>query len=90
MSKILTRLRQVSGKTQYTPSPAEQAAPELDGSGYPIPPSRRRKKAIMSWHDPAVGEQLKQIAAEQNVSQQQLLREAVNLLFAHYGKPEIA
>jgi hypothetical protein len=90
MGNILSRLKQVSGKTTSTPSAVDQVAPEVDGAGYPIPPSRRKKKAIMSWHDPIVGDQLKQIAKEQKVSQQQLLREAMNLLFAHYKKDEIA
>ena len=88
MSVILDRLRPLSGKTMATP--VEEVTPEVDGSGYPIPPSRQKKKAIMSWHDPVVGDQLKLIAKEQRVSQQQLLREAMNLLFAHYNKAQIA
>ena len=88
MGNLYDRLKPLSGKSQSNPQ--EAVTPVLDGSGYPIPPSRQKKKAIMSWHDPAVGEQLKLIAKEQRVSQQQLLREAMNLLFAHYNKGQIA
>jgi hypothetical protein len=88
MSVELNRLRALSGKTH--PTPAEQVVPTVDGAGYPIPPSRQKKKAVMSWHDPVVADQLKALAKERGVSQQQLLREAMNLLFAHYNKDEIA
>lgn len=88
MTNIIKQLSRVAGR-----APAAEPAHDdknIDGSGYPIPPSRRKKKAIMGWHDPEVGEQLKALATERRKSQQQLLREALNLLFQHYGKDEIA
>lgn len=53
-------------------------------------PSRQTKKSIMSWHDPAVVKQLKAIAFEHDTTQQALIQEALNLLFAKYGKDRIA
>jgi hypothetical protein len=53
-------------------------------------PSRRQKKALTSWHDPAVLRQMKAIAYEKDKTQQELAAEALNLLFAKYGKGQIA
>lgn len=79
---------------KLAPYTGKALAPELDetmdGAGYPIPPSRRKKKAIMSWHDAEVSEQLKVLSKKENKTQQALLREAMNLLFAKYGKDQIA
>jgi hypothetical protein len=52
--------------------------------------SRANQKMIASWHDPAVRQQLKLLALESDTTEQKLLQEAINLLFAKYGKPQIA
>jgi hypothetical protein len=44
----------------------------------------------MFWGDPAIRRQLKMLAAETGRTQQHLLAEALNLLFAQHGKPPIA
>jgi hypothetical protein len=41
--------------------------------------------ALLTPHDPAVLVQLKQLAIERDTTQQKLLAEALNLLFAKYG-----
>jgi hypothetical protein len=51
---------------------------------------RENLKPIMTWHDPAVRKQLKLIALEKNLTEQKLMQEALNLLFAKHGKPQIA
>lgn len=51
---------------------------------------RRGLKGLLTYHDPAVLKQLRIIAAEQDRNQQQLMREALNMIFARYGKPQIA
>ena len=56
----------------------------------PRTPSRIGKKTIAAHFDPAVSKQLKQIGLERDSSTQALLREALNDLFAKYGKPSIA
>lgn len=53
-------------------------------------PSREGKKAVIGYFDPAVSKQLKQIALDEEISIQELLREAINDLFAKRGKASIA
>ena len=53
-------------------------------------PSRIGKKTVAAHFDPAVSKQLKQIGLEADRSTQDLLREAINDLFAKYGKALIA
>lgn len=68
--------------------PVAAAAPET-AAAY-VPKSRVGKKALLTHHDPAVLVQLKQLALEQDTSQQKLLSEALNLLFIKHGKPPVA
>jgi hypothetical protein len=63
---------------------------ESDGIGYPIPPSRMTRKAITTWQDAVAVQQLKDIAGERRISQQKLIAEALNMVFAKYGRPPIA
>jgi len=53
-------------------------------------PSRVGKKTVAAHFDPAVSRQLKQLGLDRDTSTQALLREAINDLFAKYGKPTIA
>ncbi len=55
-----------------------------------MPLCRRGKKAVTIWVDPLVAEQLKEIAFHHKKPQQDLFLEALNILFAKYGRPEIA
>ena len=63
--------------------------PDLDPSGYTAP-SRRGKKAITGYYDPAVRQQLAVLAAEEDRSQNDLLAEALNMLFERHRKSPIA
>ncbi len=76
------------------PEPAPAAAvPGLSHSAtprQPVPPSRQGKKTVSAHFDPAVSRLLRQIALEEDSSVQDLLREAINDLFAKRGKPAIA
>ena len=56
----------------------------------PGQPGRAGKVLIGSHFEPAVQKQLKGIAVEQDTTVQNLLAEALNDLYAKYGKPEIA
>jgi hypothetical protein len=86
-SSLSEALRHASGIIE---EPKPQAAPiEI------VPPSRipsrRGKKTIAGFFDPAVSRQLKQIALEEEGSSvQELLREAINDLFEKRGKSRIA
>jgi predicted HicB family RNase H-like nuclease len=55
-----------------------------------LPPSRQGKKTIAGHFDPAVSRQLREIALAEDSSVQELLREALNDLFAKRGRPPIA
>lgn len=55
-----------------------------------VPAYREGRKSYTTWFDEACVRQIKQLAAEQGVKQQDLAAEAYNLLFAKYQKPEIA
>ena len=52
-------------------------------------PSRRGKKALIGYFDPGVSKQLKLLALEEDSTVQQLLGEALDLLFQARGKPRI-
>jgi hypothetical protein len=77
-------------------SPDEVAERLAQKSGIAKPANSRAKrgranlKPIMTWHDPAVRQQLKLLGAETDKTEQKLMQEALNLLFAKYGKPQIA
>jgi hypothetical protein len=55
-----------------------------------LPPSRKGKKVIAGYFDPAVSKQLRQLALEHDTTVQALLAEALNLLFIERGKMPIA
>ncbi len=54
------------------------------------PPSRQGAVQIAAFFPEDVRTQLKIVAAEQRRDVQDMLAEALNLIFAKYGKPEIA
>jgi hypothetical protein len=79
-------LRQVSGRQEpQKPEEPPVAAPRMS-----VVPSRRGKKTIAGFFDPAASRQLRQIALEEGSNVQELLREALNDLFEKRGKAKIA
>jgi hypothetical protein len=52
--------------------------------------SRAGLRIISSWNKPEVHQTQKIISAEYRITQQELMREAFNLLFEKYGKARIA
>jgi len=58
--------------------------------GYVVPPSRRNKVGILTHHDQAVAYQLKALALRERKTQQKLVAEALNMLFAKYHLNQIA
>ena len=50
----------------------------------------RQKRQVSGFFDPAVGKQSKKLAADQDTTNQELLREALNDVFAKYALPPIA
>jgi len=57
---------------------------------YVPPHSRRGRAALTTYHDPAVLQQLKEIAVQERTTQQKLVAEALNHIFQEYGRPKIA
>jgi len=60
-----------------------------EGAAKTTPPSRVGHKPITAFYPEDVRVQLKMMAAEQRRSMESLIGEALNDLFAKYGKPEI-
>ncbi len=85
-SSLSEALRQVGGKME-PPKPQAVAAPESKAARVA---SRRGKKTIAGFFDPAASRQLKQIALDEGSNVQDLLREALNDLFEKRGKARIA
>lgn len=85
--------------TVVAESPVEaprEALPVQTGSG-PVDaarasekPSRRNTKHIGGYFDPAVSRQLRQIALEEDSTVQELMGEALDMLFQSRRKPPIA
>lgn len=55
-----------------------------------LPPSRAGKRQVAAYFPMPVQKQLKLLTVENDTTVQNLLAEALNDLFAKYGKPEIA
>ena len=85
-SSLSDALRQASGKAE-PPKPEARRRPGDQASRVP---SRRGKKTIAGFFDPAASRQLKQIALDEGSNVQELLREAINDLFEKRGKARIA
>ncbi|HEY7085611.1 MAG TPA: ribbon-helix-helix domain-containing protein, partial [Hyphomicrobiaceae bacterium] len=57
---------------------------------YRSPPSRKNLHPLMSWQTKEAHAQIKRLATELGVSQQIAIGEALNQLFARYGRPPVA
>lgn len=78
--------REVVPDAPARPEPVAEAPSQ---GGYTAP-SRRGKKPVTGYYDPAVRQQLAVLAAEEDRSQNDLIAEALNILFERYGKSPIA
>lgn len=102
MSKLSSSLQHLARKDKApvpVESPAQpdvnvdesaQKSKALKTSQQSRRPSRTGTKAISGHFDPTVSRQLKQIALDEDSSVQELLGEALNLLFESRGLPQIA
>jgi hypothetical protein len=77
-------LHEASGKRSPGSPVAGGGAPAPTYGG-DLPPSRRGKKIVSGYFDPAVSRQLKQLALDHDKTVQSLLAEALNDLFEKYG-----
>ena len=78
----LDRLRPLSRNPEPASAPA---APP-----YPIPPGRRNRTTLSTRQDVSAAKELKRLSFETGKSQQALIAEALNLLFAKYDKAQVA
>lgn len=72
-----------------SPPLAAQPAPRRERAASRSP-SREGQTLVGAFFAPEVHRQLRMLAAENGATQQALLTEGLNMLFAKYGKPEIA
>lgn len=70
------------------PDVPEQAQLQADNPYFR--PSRQGKSNVTGYFSPEVKKQLRMLAAEEDKTIQQLLGESLNMLFARYGRAEIA
>ena len=75
----------VTSRTVPKATPLQESAPVTV-----VAPSRRGKKAIAAYYDPAVRKQLALLAVQEERTQADLLAEALNMLFEKYGRLPIA
>jgi hypothetical protein len=68
------------------PAPKPEPVPEAPKS-YRVAQTRQNTRAIAGYFAPEVARELKMLAAEQDKDNQELLAEALNMLFQRYGKP---
>ena len=79
----------LSDAFQPAPPPDAAPAPEPEEHAHRAP-SRRGRRGITVYVDPAVHQQLRQISLDEGISLEALTREGFNLVFARRGKPQIA
>ena len=82
-----TGLADAFAQTRATggPEPAPEATDDPN-----TPPSRRGRRAVTIYVDPAAHRQLRLISLDSGQSAQALLTGALNDLFERHGKPRIA
>lgn len=78
-----TRYRQASGTN-------EESNEQTSRNSSPVPPSRQNTRPITGHFPKEVRDQLKILAVERDTTMHNLMAEALNDLFAKYGKPEVA
>jgi len=89
LQEVTTRPHANLTATRQATRHVELAADNQDGSGS-APPSRAGKRLIGGHFNRAVSRQLRELAAREETTVQALLAQAMNMLFAARGLPEIA
>lgn len=76
------------GRTENDAASGTSAVETLTESG--LPPSREGKRRLEVWLSPDAKKQVQRIAVDEEKSQEQVMAEALNLLFEARGIPPIA
>jgi len=85
------------GKQSPAAEPVEQPGPVQEGAKAATPRTalrgrqdRQDKRQIAGFFSPECAKQLRILAAEEDTTVQDLIREGLNLMFSAHGKPPIA
>lgn len=70
--------------------PSRSASPDEQRQVWKTPRTRKGRKGIMTYVESDAHKALAMLAIEQDKTQQELMREALNGLFRQYGKTPIA
>ena len=76
------------GKAETDAQSGTSAVEKLTQSG--LPPSRQGKRRLELWLSPDAKKQVKLIAIDEEKSQEQVMADALNMLFKSRGIPPIA
>lgn len=90
-NNFLTGLRDIKDEhAVIRPNAPDRAVVKPPHRAAPSQPGREGKVSITQWVDPLVRKQVAQIALDEDKNQQDLINEALNLLFEKYGRSPIA
>lgn len=87
---LLDALEVANRGAQPRPAAEPDAIDDAESPQLSVVPSRVNTKHFGVYIDPVAHKQLKHLAVENSSSLQELGIEALNMLFAKYGMPEIA
>lgn len=85
MSKVANR----TPKSQRATAPRRKPQPEPEPPAFVRPKGREGKKVISGFFDPEASRQLSRLAIDLDRTNEDMLREALNDLFAKYHLPSI-
>ena len=85
MAKAKLPFNLVTAPQSSPPPPVDTASPAVNRS-----PSREGKKGVTFYAPPEAAKQLKLLAVEQDRAIQDMMIEALDLLFAAYGRHRLA
>ena len=83
-------LAEVFQKNEQSQKPELEVVESTPADKKKIAPSREKKKHIGGYFDEAVYRQMKHLGVEQNMTTQDILKEALNAFFRMHDKPPIA
>lgn len=93
MKKSRTNLKDAltrNNEQVLAPEPKSEDVEFVDTGKSKVSPSRQGKKPVIAYFDKEAHHQLKLLALEKDTSIQDLVAEALNLLFNVHDKPPIA
>jgi hypothetical protein len=90
MSKARATLGSTGVFAAPAPAPVKSAPKAATSAKASDRPDREGRKPLPFWTTEAAKKQLRMMAAEMDTTQQDLMTDALNMLFQKHGKPPIA